>query len=249
MSRYVSGLRAMVITHRLLVRQLLTKGRVAALFSVGVVISLVVALVSRTVGDDESAQVALELGVELMSNLGFTIVVPIVALVFAAAAFGDLKEDGTLVYLWLRPMDRWPMVVGAWLGSVTVSLPLTLVPLTAAAFIADVGSELVLATVLACVVGNLAYSAVFMLLGLLTKNSVVWGIGYILIWEGLVAGISGVGEKLAIRGYTRSIIAEQTGVDLYLGDLSMGVAVVVPALVVIAAIVLSTLRLRSLDVA
>ena len=249
MSRYVSGLRAIVIMHRLLVRQLLTKGRVAALFGVGVVISLVVALVSRTVGDDESAQVALELGIELMSNLGFTIVVPIVALVFAAAAFGDLKEDGTLVYLWLRPMDRWPMVVGAWLGSVTVSLPLSLVPLTAAAFIANVGSDLVWATILACVVGNLAYSAVFMLLGLLTKNSVVWGIGYILIWEGLVAGISGVGERLAIRGYTRSIIAEQTGVDLYLGDLSMGVAVVVPALVVIAAIVLSTLRLRSLDVA
>ena len=249
MSSYVSGLRAIVITHRLVFRQLLTKGRVAALFSVGVVISLVVALVSRTVGDDESAQVALELGVELMSNLGFTIVVPIVALVFAAAAFGDLKEDGTLVYLWLRPMDRWPMVAGAWLASVTVSLPLTLVPLTAAAFIADVGSDLVWATVLACVVGNLAYSAVFMLLGLFTKNSVVWGIAYILIWEGLVAGISGVGEKLAIRGYTRSIIAEQTGVDLYLGDLSMGVAVVVPALVVIAAIVLSTLRLRSLDVA
>ena len=175
MSRYVSGLRAIVITHRLLVRQLLTKGRVSALFGVGVVISLVVALVSRTVGDDESAQEALELGIELMSNLGFTIVVPIVALVFAAAAFGDLKEDGTLVYLWLRPMDRWPMVVGAWLASVTVSLPLTLVPLTAAAFIANVGSDLVWATVLACVVGNLAYSAVFMLLGLLTKNSVVWG--------------------------------------------------------------------------
>ena len=211
--------------------------------------SLVVALVSSTVRDDESAQVALKLGTELMANLGFTIVVPIVALVFAAAAFGDLKEDGTLVYLWLRPMDRWPMVAGAWLASVTVSLPLTLVPLTAAAFIADVGSDLVWATVLACVVGNLAYSAVFMLLGLFTKNSVVWGIAYILIWEGLVAGISGVGEKLAIRGYTRSIIAEQTGVDLYLGDLSMGVAVVVPALVVIAAIVLSTLRLRSLDVA
>ena len=249
MNGYVSGLRAIVITHRLLVRQLLTKGRIAALLGVGIIVSLVVALVSRTVRDDESAQVTLKLGVELMSKLGFTIVVPIVALVFAAAAFGDLKEDGTLVYLWLRPMDRWPMVVGAWLGSVTVSLPLTLVPLTAAAFIADVGSDLVWATVLACVVGNLAYSAVFMLLGLFTKNSVVWGIAYILIWEGLVAGISGVGEKLAIRGYTRSIIAEQTGVDLYLGDLSMGVAVVVPALVVIAAIVLSTLRLRSLDVA
>ena len=249
MNGYVSGLRSLVITHRLLVRQLVTKGRIAALLGVGIIVSLVVALVSRTVRDNEPAETALRLGTELIANLGFTIVVPIVALVFAAAAFGDLKEDGTLVYLWLRPMDRWPMVVGGWLASVTVSLPVTLVPLTAAAFIANVGSDLVWATVLACVVGNLAYSAVFMLLGLFTKNSVVWGIAYILIWEGLVAGISGVGEKLAIRGYTRSIIAEQTGVDLYLGDLSMGVAVVVPALVVIAAIVLSTLRLRSLDVA
>ena len=249
MNGYVSGLRAIVITHRLLVRQLVTMGRIAALLGVGIIVSLVVALVSRAGGEDESAEEAVEIGIEVMSNLAFTIVVPIVALVFASAAFGDLKEDGTLVYLWLRPMDRWPMVVGGWLASVTVSLPVTLVPLTAAAFIADVGSDLVWATVLACVVGNLAYSAVFMLLGLFTKNSVVWGIAYILIWEGLVAGISGVGEKLAIRGYTRSIIAEQTGVDLYLGDLSMGVAVVVPALVVIAAIVLSTLRLRSLDVA
>ena len=249
MNSYVSAPQAIVFTHRLLVRQLLTKGRIAALLGVGMIVSLVVALVSRTVRADESAGEALRLGTEVMANLGFTIVVPIVALVFAAAAFGDLREDETLVYLWLRPMDRWPMVVGAWLASVTVSLPLTLVPLTVAAFIANVGSELVWATVLACVVGTLAYSAVFMLLGLLTKNSVVWGIGYVLIWEGLVAGLSNVSERLAIRGYTRSIIAEQTGVDLYLGNLSLTAATVVPVLVVIAAIVLSSLRLRSMDVA
>ncbi len=249
MNTYVPAPRAIVITHRLLVRQLLSKGRVAALLGVGAVVSLVVALVSRTVRDDEPVESALELGTELMANLGFTIVVPIVALVFASAAFGDLREDSTLVYLWLRPIDRWPMVVGAWLASVTVSLPLTLVPLTAAAFIANVGSELVWATILACAVGSLAYSAVFMLLGLLLKNSVVWGIGYILIWEGLVAGLGSVSERLAIRGYTRSIMAEQTGVDLYLGNLSSTAAVVVLTLVVLVAFVLSTLRLRSMDVA
>ena len=32
----------------------------------------------------------------------------------ALAALGDMREDGTLVYLWLRPMDRWAIVVGAW---------------------------------------------------------------------------------------------------------------------------------------
>ena len=75
-----------------------------------------------------------------MANLGFTLLVPIVALVFAAAAFGDAREDGTLVYLWLRPMDRWPVVVGAWLAAITVSLPITVVPLAISAVLADRGA-------------------------------------------------------------------------------------------------------------
>ena len=44
-------------------------------------------------------------------------VLPVVALVFAGAAIGDLRDDKTLVYLWLRPMDRWPIVVGAALAA------------------------------------------------------------------------------------------------------------------------------------
>lgn len=251
MTRYVPALRAIGMTQRLFVRQLLVTGRVVALFAVGVIVSVVVVVVSRNLRDgrDGDIEEVVRFGVESMANLGFTVVVPIVALVFAVAAFGDLKDDGTLVYLWLRPMDRWPTVVGAALAAVTVSLPVTLIPLTITALLADVGYGLVWATVLACLIGNLAYTAVFMLLGLLTKNAVAWGIGYILLWEGLVAGVSNVGERLAIRGYTRSIIAQQTGVDLALGNLSLGVAIVVPALVVVVALVLSTVRLRSLDVA
>lgn len=249
MNNYVPALRAVVITYRVLIRRLVTRGRIVALSGVGIIVSLVVVLVSRRIDPVHEPEAALRFGTELIANLGFTIVVPIVALVFSAAAFGDLREDGTLVYLWLRPMDRAPMVVGAHLASVAVSLPLTLAPLAVATLVADVGSELVWATVLACVVGSLAYCAVFMLLGLLTKNSVVWGIGYILIWEGLIAGVSSLGERLAVRGYTRSILADQTGVNLFLGDLSLGAAIVVPTLVVVAAYVLSTLRLRSLDVA
>ena len=249
MNGYVPSIRAVGITHRLLVRQLVTKGRVAALAGVGAIVSVLVVVVSRRSDPRIEPEAALRFGTELVAYLGFTVLAPIVALVFASAAFGDLKEDATLVYLWLRPMDRWPMVVGGFLAAATVSLPLTLVPLTVAAVVADVGVELVWATVLACLVGNVAYCAVFMLLGLLTKNAVVWGIGYVLIWEGLIAGVSSLGARLALRGYTSSILSDRTGVELHLGELSWSAAVVVPALVVVAASVLSTLRLRSMDVA
>jgi ABC-2 type transport system permease protein len=95
----------------------------------------------------------------------------------------------------------------------------------------------------------LAYSALFVLFGLLFRNSIVWGLGYVLVWEGIVAAFGSFAAKLAIRGYTRSIITSRTGVDLDLGDLSFGVAVVVPLVAAAAALVVASFRLRRMEVA
>ncbi len=245
MTRSVPPTRAVALTHRLLMRQLVTRGRIGALLALGAI----VLIVSAAVGASDEVDDRLEAGVQVMANVGFTLVVPVVALVFATAALGDTREDGTLVYLWLRPMDRAPVVIGAWLAAITVSLPIIVVPLTVAAALTRGGSTLVGATVLAAVVGVLAYSAVFLLLGLVLRNSIVWGIGYVILWEGVLASFFSFAAKLAIRGYTRSIITAQTEVDLDLGDLSLAAGVIVPLLVTGAALALSTARLGNLDVA
>jgi ABC-2 type transport system permease protein len=245
MTGSVPPLRAIALSYRIVLRQLVTRGRIAALVMVGAVVTGVAIAVGAA--SDRSDPV--ETGVRLISDLGFTTLVPIVALVFASAALGDMREDGTLVYLWLRPMDRWPVAVGAWLASISVSLPLTLVPLIVSSVAVDGGSDLVGATALAGVVGVLAYSALFVLLGLLLKNSIVWGLGYILIWEGLIAAFGSFAAKLAIRGYTRSILTSMTDIDLDLGDLSLPVGVIVPLVVTAAALALAGIRLRAMDVA
>lgn len=244
MTGVVSPGRAVRLSYGIMVRQLITRGRVAALVLVGAVVTAVAVAVGASDRSDPT-----ETGVRLISDLGFTTLVPIVALVFASAALGDMREDGTLVYLWLRPMDRWPVTLGAWLASITLSLPLTIVPLVVSAAAVDGGNDLVTATILAGVIGVFAYSALFVLLGLLLKNSIVWGLGYILIWEGIVAAFGSFAAKLAIRGYTRSILTSLTDVDLDLGDLSLPVGVVVPLVVAVAAIALAGVRLRSMDVA
>ena len=227
-----------------MLRQLVTRGRLAALVLVGAVS----AGIAIAVGASDNQSDPLEVGVELISSLHFTLLVPIIALVFASAALGDMREDGTLVYLWLRPMDRWPIVVGAWLASITISLPLTIAPLVVSSIALDGGGDLLTATVLAGVVGVVAYSALFVLLGLLLKNSIVWGLGYIMIWEGLIAAFGSFAAKLAIRGYTRSILTSITAIALDLGDLSLAVAVVVPLIVAAAALTLASVRLRAMDV-
>ena len=246
MSGLVSPVRAMRLSYTIVLRQLVTRGRIAALVMVGAVV-IAIAIAVGASDSDRFDQV--ERGVRLISNLGFTTLLPIVALVFASAALGDMREDGTLVYLWLRPMDRWPVVVGAWLASITVSLPLTIIPLVVSSVAVDGGNDLIAATALAGVIGVVAYSALFVLLGLLLKNSIVWGLGYILIWEGLIAAFGSFAAKLAIRGYTRSILTSLTDVDLDLGDLSLPVSVIVPLVVAAAALALASIRLRAMDVA
>lgn len=241
----VTAPRAVALSYGLLLRQLITRGRLLALLAVG----LVVAGVAWAVGASDEIDDPLEAAVQVISNLGFAVLVPIVALVFASASLGDAREDGTLLYLWLRPMDRWPVVVGAWLAAITVSLPLTVVPLGVAALLSGGGAELLAATTLAAFVGVVAYSALFVLLGLLVKNSIVWGLGYVLIWEGIVAAFGSFAAKLAIRGYTRSILTAITDVDLDLGDLPLAAGIVVPLLAAAVALALGARRLRDMDIA
>ncbi|MEQ9161318.1 MAG: hypothetical protein RLN74_01320, partial [Ilumatobacter fluminis] len=155
--RSVSPFAAIGLTYRLLLRQLVSRGRVLALLAVG----LAVAAVAWAVGSSSDVTDPLEASVGVIAGLGFTVVVPVVSLVFATAALGDAREDGTLVYLWLRPIDRWPVVVGAWLAALTVSLPLTLGPLALAAVLSGEAGTIFGATMVASIVGVVAYSAVF----------------------------------------------------------------------------------------
>ena len=243
--RSVSPGAAIALTYRLLLRQLVTRGRVIALLAVG----MAVAAVAWAVGASSEVSDPLEASVGVIAGLGFTVVVPIVSLVFATAALGDAREDGTLVYLWLRPIDRWPVVVGAWLASLTISLPLTLGPLALAAVLSGEAATIFGATMVAAGVGVVAYSAVFLLLGLLVKNPIVWGLGYILIWEGIISAFGSSAAQLAISGYTRSIVTAMTDVDVDLGDQSLAAGIAVPFVVAVVALLVAARRLDGMDVA
>ncbi len=68
----VGNLRATSITYRLILRQLVTGGRVLALLA----LSAVLVLVSLAVGLSEDVENPLEAGVALIDLMGFTLVVP-----------------------------------------------------------------------------------------------------------------------------------------------------------------------------
>ena len=56
--------------------------------------------------------------VTLVTVLVLTLYAPLMSLVQAAAVVGDLRDDGTLVYLWLRPVPRWRLAYRGHAGGV-----------------------------------------------------------------------------------------------------------------------------------
>ena len=246
MSGSVSPMRAVGLTHRLLLRQLVTRGRVIALVLLGAVTILAADGVAVSGQVDDAAATT----IDVIDGLGLVLVVPIVSLVFASASLGDGREDGTLVYLWLRPMDRLPVVVGAYLASITISVPLTVGTAAAAAAIGGAGRDGVIATVVASLIGVIAYSALFVLLGLIVKNAIVWGLAYVLLWEGLFTQFSEAIGQAAVRGYLRATLADLSGVPLDDAlDVSAVTAVVIAIAIAGFSTALAAMRLDSMEIA
>jgi ABC-2 type transport system permease protein len=240
-SRRVPPGTAIGLSYGVVLRQLISTGRIVGLS----LLALVAPLAGWALG---SSDPTLDDAVNLVASVGLGLVLPVVALVFGAAALGDLREDKTLVYLWLRPMDRWPIVVGAALAAATLTAPIVMVSIVLTAILTGAGNGIVAATLLAVVVGLVVYVCLFTLFGVWLKRAIVWGLAYILIWEGFIAQAGPGVARVAMRAYTRSILVEQTGADLELADYSLGVAIVVPIVVAVAALAVAAWRLSSQDI-
>jgi ABC-2 type transport system permease protein len=230
--------------YELFLRSQATRGRLAALGLLAVV-AIVLGISIALSHPDEPVRA----GVELVNAYGLSLLAPVVTLVFASAALGDLVDDGTLVYVWLRPVPRWIIAVAALAASLTIALPLVVVPrVVAAAFVGGGDGALVASAALATALAVIAYSGVFVALGLRVKRALVWGLAYILIWEGFVARAGRNAGRLAVRSYTRSLLTHATGVRLRLASASVPAAVVVPIVVAVAAIAYTTWRLHRQEV-
>ena len=101
---------------------------------------------------------------------------------------------------------------------------------------------------MACTVAVVVYSAVFVALGLRVKRALMWGLLYILIWEGFVAQANASAARLAIRSYTRSLLADTADVYLRLANVAPAAAWIVPLVVAVIAAGYATWRLSRQDV-
>lgn len=240
----VRSFSALPAVYRLLLTSQVTITRLIALGALG----LAAIAVGFAIGQSDPSE-PLRTGVAFVNTFGLSVTVPVTSLVFASAALGDLTDDGTLVYLWVRPVRRWVVVVAAFLGAVTVTVPLVVAPLVAAAWLAGGSADLLRGTVVAALLGVVAYCGLFTALGLRVRRALAWGLLYILVWEGFVARGGDNAARLAVRSITASALQASSGVEVRLAVLAPTTAYLAPFVVAAAALAYASRRLSRQDVA
>lgn len=150
-------------------------------------------------------------------------IVPLALIFLGTAAFGDEWEGGTAHYVLGVPLPRPAIALGRYLAALRRAL-LLLLPALALLFVlcvaphagalahyaADAGR--VLAVLTAAIA---AYTAIFLLVGLWLRRSILSAFVYVLVFEGLVANLPSGFATLSISFHARNLLWRLTGADAF----------------------------------
>lgn len=139
------------------------------------------------------------------------ILLPLISLLFSVSIFNTEIKDHTMAYLFVRPMPRWILFLGKFLGLIFAEFVL-LFPSVIATFIVFLSKGGVQnywddfgGFILILVLGIIAYSAFFTLIGIKFKHPLLIGIFVAFFWDKTIAAFSTTVAKFTILYYLVSV--------------------------------------------
>jgi ABC-2 type transport system permease protein len=233
---------------RITLRQLLSRRRTLLLLLLGGVLVLA-ALIFRLAGEEARA---LPFTAGLLSTLGIGTLMPLVALIFGTGAIGAEIEDGTAIFLLAKPISRVSIVLTKLAVAALCSAALTCGPMLLAGLIAagGLGEGLVVGMTAAAAIGALLYCSVFVAVSLITGRALVFGLAYVLIWEGLLAGLFAGTRTFSIRQLTLAFADAIGGIpaDVFHAPITVTTALLVGAAILVIATVIAIRRLGAYEI-
>jgi ABC-2 type transport system permease protein len=207
---------------------------------------LVLAVVLRLAqGQDVGASVT------LLGGFALGTVVPLLGLIAGTGAIGPEIDDGSIVYLLAKPLNRFSIVLSKLLVVVALVAIFGALPTLVAGLVMSGGSGgVAVGYAVGVLVAGTAYSALFLLLGVLTRNAVVVGLLYALVWESVVGGFVPGAQALSVQQWALAVTEKVVGssaADLGIASaVGFGTGVVLLVTVTVGAAVYAGWRLRSI---
>jgi ABC-2 type transport system permease protein len=125
---------------------------------------------------------------EILPGLGYTLVLPLVAILAASSVLGPEVDDGSILYLLAKPVSRYGVAISKWLVALAATLTAGSLPIFIGALITGESTRAVALFVGALVAGT-TYSALFLAISAVTRHAVIASLMFVLIWESLLGNL------------------------------------------------------------
>ena len=125
---------------------------------------------------------------EILPGLGYPLVLPLVAILAASSVLGPEVDDGSIVYLLSKPVNRYGIAFSKWVVALGATLTAGALSILVAALITGDSSRAVALFVGAAVAGT-TYSALFLAISAVTRHAVIASLMFVLIWESLLGNL------------------------------------------------------------
>lgn len=127
-------------------------------------------------------------GYSVLPGLGYPLVLPLVAILASSSVLGPEVDDGSIVYLLSKPVNRYGVATSKWVVALGATLVAGALPILVAALLTGDSTRAVALFVAAAVAGT-AYSALFLAISAVTRHAVISSLMFVLIWESLLGNL------------------------------------------------------------
>ncbi|MFJ3537378.1 ABC transporter permease [Streptomyces sp. NPDC090109] len=229
---------------RLTYRALLGRRRALILFLLPAMLLVISAAVRMFNGADD------QVAADVLGGFALATMVPLIGVIAGTGAIGPEIDDGSIVYLLSKPVKRPTIVFTKLIVAIAVTMVFSAVPTLIAGFILNGnGQQVAVAYTVAALVASIAYSALFLLLGTVSRHAVVIGLVYALVWEALFGSLIAGARTLSVQQWALALAEKVTGDGLVTSEVGLPTAVVLLVAVTVAATWFAGQKLRRLTLA
>jgi ABC-2 type transport system permease protein len=169
----------------------------------------------------------------VLGDLGLGVVLPLVALIATSSVLSPEIDDGSIVYLLAKPISRHTVVISKLVVAFGCAVAFAVVPMLVAGLVLTSShAQLAFAYSLGALAAGAAYTALFAWLSTLSRHSVVLGLVYVLLWEGLIGGLLAGVRWVSITRWASAIVEATSGGE-YVASPHPGVAYAIAATLVV----------------
>jgi ABC-2 type transport system permease protein len=235
-----------IVVMRLTARSLLGNRRSWVLLALAALMWIVAGLFRWGYGASPSSTAG------LMTNFGLGTLVPVMCLLIGTGVIAQEIEDGSIVYLLAKPLPRRVIALSKLAVGLGAALVFTVASVVIGTMISgDQEWRISIALGASTALASLVYTAVFFAISILSRNPVIVGLIYALLWEGVLAGyIPGV-KMVSVRQWAlapaEDLLAAHPAWNVT-SDVGLVPAYVLLAITFVTAVYLAIQRLKTLSV-